>query len=92
MPSYHVYSFFCLLDKIHINIWSCQVRAAAVFALGNLLDNTLNGSDDDSDDEEKVKAEINVVRSLLQMSSDGSPLVRSEVAIGMCIGKLDCFS
>jgi hypothetical protein len=25
------------------------------------------------------------------MSSDGSPLVRSEVAIGMCIGKLDWF-
>ncbi|KXG27592.1 regulatory-associated protein of TOR 2 isoform X2 [Sorghum bicolor] len=60
-----------------------EVRAAAVFALGNLLDNTLNGSDDDSDDDEKVKAEINVVRSLLQMSSDGSPLVRSEVAIAL---------
>jgi len=83
---------FAYLTRYILNIWSCQVRAAAVFALGNLLDNTLNGSDDDSDDEEKVKAKINVVRSLLQMSSDGSPLVRSEVAIGMCIEKLDCFS
>ena len=47
-----------------------------------------NGVDDDSDDDEKVKAEINVVRSLLQVSSDGSPLVRCEVAIGMCNRKL----
>jgi regulator-associated protein of mTOR len=69
-------------------LWSCQVRAAAVFALGNLLDvgsTSLNGVDEDSDDDEKLKAEINVIRSLLQVSSDGSPLVRSEVAIGMCI-------
>jgi len=83
---------FAYLTRYILNIWSCQVRAAAVFALGTLLDTTSNGADDDSDDDEKVKAEINVVRSLLQMSSDGSPLVRSEVAIGMCIGKLDCFS
>ncbi|XP_062204192.1 regulatory-associated protein of TOR 1 isoform X2 [Phragmites australis] len=63
-----------------------EVRASAVFALGNLLDmgsSSLNGTDDDSDDDEKVKAEINVVRSLLQVSSDGSPLVRSEVAIAL---------
>ncbi|XP_062197117.1 regulatory-associated protein of TOR 1-like isoform X2 [Phragmites australis] len=63
-----------------------EVRASAVFALGNLLDmgsSSLNGVDDDSDDDEKVKAEINVVRSLLQVSSDGSPLVRSEVAIAL---------
>jgi regulatory associated protein of mTOR len=70
------------LPTSQVNIWFCQVRAAAVFALGNLT--TLsNCPDDDSDDDEKVKAEINVVRSLLQISSDGSPLVRSEVAIGM---------
>ncbi|CAL4897253.1 unnamed protein product [Urochloa decumbens] len=63
-----------------------EVRAAAVFALGNLLDmgsTSLNGVDDDSDDDEKLKAEIHVVRSLLQVSSDGSPLVRSEVAIAL---------
>jgi len=30
-----------------------------------------------------VKAEINIVRSLLQISSDASPLVRSEVAIAL---------
>jgi regulatory associated protein of mTOR len=45
----------------------------------------LCGVDDDSEYDEKVKAEINVVQSLLQFSSDGSPLVRSEVATGMCI-------
>ncbi|KAG2622644.1 hypothetical protein PVAP13_3KG052794 [Panicum virgatum] len=63
-----------------------EVRASAVFALGNLLDmgsTSSNGADDDSDDDEKVKAEINVVRSLLQVSSDGSPLVRCEVAIAL---------
>jgi len=73
-----------------LNIWSCQVRASAVFALGNLLDmgsTSSNGADDDSDDDEKVKAKINVVRSLLQVSSDCSPLVRCEIAIGMCISK-----
>ena len=43
---------------------------------------SLNGGDDDSDDDEKVRAEINVVRSLLQLSSDGSPLVRAEVSVG----------
>ena len=46
-----------------------------------------NGVDDDSDDDEKIKAEINVIRSLLQVSSDCSPLVRCEIAIGMCISK-----
>uniref|UniRef100_A0A0E0R389 Raptor N-terminal CASPase-like domain-containing protein n=1 Tax=Oryza rufipogon TaxID=4529 RepID=A0A0E0R389_ORYRU len=63
-----------------------DVRASAVFALGNLVDigsPSLNGADDDSDDDEKVRAEINVVRSLLQISSDGSPLVRSEVAVAL---------
>jgi len=43
-----------------------------------------NGTDDD----EKMKAEINVVRNLMQLSSDGSPLVRYEVAIGMCTRKI----
>jgi regulatory associated protein of mTOR len=51
-----------------------------------------NGVDDDSDDDRKLKAEIHVVRSLLQVSSDGSPLVRSVVAIGMCIRKIYRFS
>lgn len=52
---------------------------------------SLNGVDDDSDDDEKLKAETIVVRSLLQVSSDCSPLVRSEVAIGMCIRKYIVF-
>ncbi|KAL5205507.1 hypothetical protein ABZP36_033716 [Zizania latifolia] len=63
-----------------------EVRASAVFALGNLVDigsPLLNEGDDDSDDDEKVRAEINVVRSLLQVSSDGSPLVRYEVAVAL---------
>ncbi|KAG8093493.1 hypothetical protein GUJ93_ZPchr0012g21870 [Zizania palustris] len=63
-----------------------EVRASAVFALGNLVDigsPSLNEGDDDSDYDEKVRAEINVIRSLLQVSSDGSPLVRSEVAVAL---------
>ncbi|KAG8088828.1 hypothetical protein GUJ93_ZPchr0011g27382 [Zizania palustris] len=63
-----------------------EVRASAVFALGNLVDigsPSLNGGDDDSDYDEKMRAELNVVRSLLQVSSDASPLVRSEVAVAL---------
>ncbi|TVU27393.1 hypothetical protein EJB05_30002, partial [Eragrostis curvula] len=63
-----------------------EVRASAVSALGNLLDigsSSLSGVDDDPDDDEKVRAEISVVRSLLQVASDGSPLVRSEVATAL---------
>ncbi|XP_037433769.1 regulatory-associated protein of TOR 1-like isoform X3 [Triticum dicoccoides] len=63
-----------------------EVRASAVFALGNLLDigsPSVNGGDDDSDDDEKARAEINVVRSLLQVTSDGSPLVRAEVSVAL---------
>lgn len=75
----------CRFATRALNIWSLQVRASAVFALGNLLDigsPSVNGGDDDSDDDEKVRAEINVVRSLLQVTSDGSPLVRAEVSVG----------
>lgn len=65
-----------------------QVRAAAVFALGTLLD---VGSDsfrdgmvgDGDDDDEKMKSDLNIVRSLLQVVTDGSPLVRAEVAVGI---------
>lgn len=68
--------------------YSFQVRAAAIFALGNLFDvgsdssNGLGG-DDDRDDDEKNKAELNIVQSILQAVADGSPLVRVEVAVGM---------
>jgi regulator-associated protein of mTOR len=41
------------------------------------------GGDEDSDDDEKIKAEISIVRSLLSVVSDRSPLVRAEVAVGM---------
>ena len=39
---------------------------------------------DECDDDEKNRAEISIVRSLLSVVSDGSPLVRAEVAVGMC--------
>lgn len=41
------------------------------------------GLDEDSDDDEKLKAELNIVKSIFQVASDGSPLVRAEVVAGI---------
>ncbi|KAB1224581.1 Regulatory-associated protein of TOR 1 [Morella rubra] len=66
-----------------------EVRACAVFALGTLLDmvgdSCRDGAagDDEYDDDEKARAEISIVRSLLTVVSDGSPLVRAEVAVAL---------
>ncbi|XP_021893853.1 regulatory-associated protein of TOR 1-like [Carica papaya] len=66
-----------------------EVRASVVFALGTLLDVGLDtckdgvGGDEEFDDDEKIKAEINIIRSLLTAVSDGSPLVRAEVAVAL---------
>ena len=64
-----------------------QVRASTVFALGTLLDVGIEsrdiGGNGECDDDEKVRAENSIVESLLNVVSDGSPLVRAEVAIGM---------
>ncbi|XP_034913612.1 regulatory-associated protein of TOR 1 isoform X2 [Populus alba] len=66
-----------------------EVRASAAFALANLLD--VGGDvcrdgatgDDECDDDEKIRAEISIIRSLLSAVSDGSPLVRAEVAVAL---------
>ncbi|XP_077222936.1 regulatory-associated protein of TOR 1-like isoform X3 [Tasmannia lanceolata] len=66
-----------------------EVRASAVFALGTLINVGSDlfrdglGGDEDCDDDEKSKAELNIVRSLLKVVSDGSPLVRSEVSVAL---------
>ncbi|KAI8557185.1 hypothetical protein RHMOL_Rhmol05G0316600 [Rhododendron molle] len=64
-----------------------EVRASAVFALGTLLDvgfdSSRNGGDEECDDDEKIRAETNILKSLLNAVSDGSPLVRAEVAIAL---------
>ncbi|KAJ7950080.1 regulatory-associated protein of TOR 1-like [Quillaja saponaria] len=66
-----------------------EVRASAVFALGTLLDVGFNsgrdgvGGDEECDDDEKLRAEISIIRSLLSVVSDGSPLVRAEVAVAL---------
>ncbi|XP_034221055.1 regulatory-associated protein of TOR 2 isoform X2 [Prunus dulcis] len=66
-----------------------EVRASAVFALGTLLDVGSGscrdgvGGDEEYDDDEKIRAEISIVRSLLSVASDGSPLVRAEVAVAL---------
>ncbi|PIA58079.1 hypothetical protein AQUCO_00500187v1 [Aquilegia coerulea] len=62
-----------------------EVRASAVFGLSTLLDIGSDsfrdgGGDEDCDDDERVRAELNIVKSLLTVVSDGSPLVRAEVA------------
>ncbi|WZY96063.1 hypothetical protein YC2023_068392 [Brassica napus] len=63
-----------------------EVRAAAVFALGTLLDIGFGSSksslEDEFDDDEKIRAEEAIIKNLLDVVSDGSPLVRSEVAVG----------
>ncbi|KAJ8753815.1 hypothetical protein K2173_000069 [Erythroxylum novogranatense] len=66
-----------------------EVRASAVFALGTLLDVGGDasrdgvGGDDECDDDEKTRAESSIIRSLLNVVSDGSPLVRAEVAVAL---------
>ncbi|XP_057473972.1 regulatory-associated protein of TOR 1-like isoform X2 [Actinidia eriantha] len=66
-----------------------EVRASAVFALGTLLDVGFASSrdsvvgDEEFDDDEKVRAEISIVKSLLSVVSDGSPLVRAEIAVAL---------
>ncbi|XP_050944041.1 regulatory-associated protein of TOR 1-like [Cucumis melo] len=65
-----------------------EVRASAIFALGTLLDVGSDSSrdgvvDDDCDDDEKIRAETSIVGSLLSVVSDGSPLVRAEVAVAL---------
>ncbi|KAK4342647.1 hypothetical protein RND71_038463 [Anisodus tanguticus] len=66
-----------------------EVRAAAVFALGTLLDVGFDsardgvGGDEDCHDEEKVSTEVSIIKSLLSVASDGSPLVRAEVAAAL---------
>lgn len=54
--------------------------------MGTLLNVGFDSARDeegDEDDDEKVKAEISIVKSLLNVVSDGSPLVRTEIAVGM---------
>ncbi|CAN0879595.1 Regulatory-associated protein of TOR 1 [Linum grandiflorum] len=65
-----------------------EVRASAVFALGTLLDIGGDSSQDsvgvdDELDVEKVSAENSIVGSILSAVSDGSPLVREEVAVAL---------
>ncbi|XP_010558401.1 PREDICTED: regulatory-associated protein of TOR 1 [Tarenaya hassleriana] len=64
-----------------------EVRAAAVFALGTLLDIGFDSGksvgDDEFDDDEKIRAEDTIIKSLLNVVSDGSPLVRAEVAVAL---------
>lgn len=64
-----------------------QVRAAATYALGTLVNvgsdlPSNNGGFDDDLDEATEVAEQMIARCLLKVLFDGSPLVRAELAIG----------
>ncbi|XP_074576621.1 regulatory-associated protein of TOR 1-like isoform X1 [Curcuma longa] len=66
-----------------------EVRASAVFALGTLIDVASvsfgdgHRVDEDFEDDEKIKSELNIIKNLLQLAVDGSPLVRAEVAVAL---------
>ncbi|XP_019413125.1 PREDICTED: regulatory-associated protein of TOR 1-like isoform X2 [Lupinus angustifolius] len=65
-----------------------EVRAAAVFSLGTLLDvgfhSCIVGGDEECDDDDDTfRAEVSIVQSLLSVALDGSPLVRAEVAVAL---------
>ncbi|KAL3830244.1 hypothetical protein ACJIZ3_019046 [Penstemon smallii] len=64
-----------------------EVRAAAIFALGTLLDvgfdSSRDGLGDEDYDDEKIRAEADIIKTLLNAVSDGSPLVRAEVAVAL---------
>lgn len=68
--------------------WYCffQVRAAATYALGTLVKVGLDGGStegvDDDVDEDNLAAEQKIASLLLKVLSDGSTLVRAELAIG----------
>ncbi|XP_042451132.1 regulatory-associated protein of TOR 1-like [Zingiber officinale] len=65
------------------------VRASAIFALGTLIDvasitfDDGHRVDEDFEDNEKLKSELNIIKNLLQLAVDGSPLVRAEVAVAL---------
>jgi regulator-associated protein of mTOR len=66
-----------------------EVRAAATYALGTLVavaaESSPGGStaSEDDGDEDVQAAELEIARCLVRVASDGSPLVRAEVAIAM---------
>ncbi|KAL2455765.1 Regulatory-associated protein of TOR 1 [Abeliophyllum distichum] len=65
-----------------------EVRAAAIFSLGTVLDIGFDTSrdglvDEDCNADEKIRDEVGIVKSLLSVVSDGSPLVRAEVAVAL---------
>ncbi|BBN00072.1 regulatory associated protein of mTOR [Marchantia polymorpha subsp. ruderalis] len=67
-----------------------EVRASATYALGTLVkahsESTIpteTSSVEDEEDEEALTSEREIARSLLKVINDGSPLVRTELAIAL---------
>ncbi|XP_024514847.1 regulatory-associated protein of TOR 2 [Selaginella moellendorffii] len=64
-----------------------EVRAAAAYALGTIIKaKSVNEEDsalDDDDEEARLRMEQDVMKTLLKVVNDGSPLVRAELAIAL---------
>eukprot|EP00252_Welwitschia_mirabilis_P005146 TRINITY_DN15582_c0_g2_i1.p1 TRINITY_DN15582_c0_g2~~TRINITY_DN15582_c0_g2_i1.p1 ORF type:complete len:1293 (+),score=268.23 TRINITY_DN15582_c0_g2_i1:213-3881(+) len=66
-----------------------EVRASAVYALGNLFDTGSEsprndvGYQEEDEDGGRIKAEQEIAKKLLKVLSDGSPLVRAELAVAL---------
>lgn len=56
-----------------------------MIAAGNEVVSDSSSLDDDYEDEERHRAEQQIVNILLKVLYDGSPLVRAELAIGTLI-------
>ncbi len=62
-------------------VFSFQVRAAAVFALGTYI---LNTPEDGSPSELATSIDHNITVRLLGLLTDGSPIVR-QVSVSQCV-------
>ncbi|KAG0604073.1 hypothetical protein M758_10G142500 [Ceratodon purpureus] len=75
-----------ILGKV-LSLPQPEVRASATYALGTLVKVGLDGDStdgaDDDVDEDNLAAEQKIASLLLKVLSDGSPLVRAELAIAM---------
>ena len=73
-----------ILDLVGMS-YDAEVRSAAVFALGCIIDTGLHGPPDEKPDTRTARLDIeqHILSNLLPRTFDGSPLVRTEVAVAI---------